>query len=191
MVLVNTLDALANPVDRLHDVDWYAAALTGLGHADIAGHLNSSDTGRLRRLREDLRGVFLAATVADAAELLNPRLSAARAVPLLVEEAGAPALAVAPEKTGYPALAARLPAALAAYIAATGLGRLGSCSADPCSCAFIDRSRAATRRYCCSWCNDRAAARAYRRRKPLTAKPSRYDKTRVGVERREATNSPS
>jgi hypothetical protein len=29
----------------------------------------------------------------------------------------------------------------------------------------VDRTRAGTRKYCCTYCNDRYAARAYRRRK--------------------------
>jgi predicted RNA-binding Zn ribbon-like protein len=64
---------------------------------------------------------------------------------------------------GLPALAARLPAALAAHVARHGLTRLGSCAAHPCACVYVDRTRAGRRRYCCDLCNDRAAA-AYRNR---------------------------
>jgi predicted RNA-binding Zn ribbon-like protein len=46
-----------------------------------------------------------------------------------------------------------------------GTGRLGVCGSDPCRCVFVDRTRAGTRKYCCTYCNDRFAARAYRRRK--------------------------
>ena len=64
----------------------------------------------------------------------------------------------------FQALAARLPAALAECVASRGLGRLGTCAAPPCHCAFVDRTRARTRRYCCTACNDRTAARLYRQR---------------------------
>ena len=63
------------------------------------------------------------------------------------------------------ALEARLPAALASYVAEHGTARLGVCGSDPCRCVFIDRTRGSTRKYCCTYCNDRYAARAYRRRK--------------------------
>ena len=66
---------------------------------------------------------------------------------------------------GVAALEARLPAAAAAFVAEHGTGRLGVCGSDPCRCVFVDRTRAGTRKYCCSYCNDRFAARAYRRRK--------------------------
>ena len=66
---------------------------------------------------------------------------------------------------GLAALEARLPAAVAAFVAEHGTKRLGVCGSDPCRCVFVDRTRAGTRKYCCSYCNDRFAARAYRRRK--------------------------
>ena len=42
---------------------------------------------------------------------------------------------------------------------------VGVCGSDPCRCVFVDRTRGGTRKYCCTYCNDRFAARAYRRRK--------------------------
>ena len=66
---------------------------------------------------------------------------------------------------GIAALEARLPAAVAGFVAEHGTKRLGVCGSDPCRCVFVDRTRAGTRKYCCSYCNDRFAARAYRRRK--------------------------
>ena len=101
------------------------------------------------------------------AALLNPQLTKARAV-FLLDVSSRPAgsrFVARPDLTGYAALAARLPAAVAAHLAEHGVGRLGICSSDPCRCAFVDRTRAGTRRYCCTVCNDRYAARAYRRRR--------------------------
>jgi predicted RNA-binding Zn ribbon-like protein len=165
VLLVNSLDYLADPPDRLTTIDWYTAVLREVGHPALAAALRADDVASLRALRDGLQGVFTAATTDTAAEILNPLLLAAEAVPVLVPERGGRArLAVAPDVTGMPALAARLPAALGAHIAEQGLRRLGSCSAAPCECVYVDRTRAGNRRYCCDLCNDRAAAAAYRRR---------------------------
>ena len=56
-------------------------------------------------------------------------------------------------------------AALASHLAQRGMGRLGTCAAGPCDCAFVDHTRGRTRRFCSTACNDRAAAQAYRQRK--------------------------
>ena len=62
-------------------------------------------------------------------------------------------------------LPARLLVAVATHVAERGVARLGICASDPCRCAYVDGTRGRTRRYCCTLCNDRAAARAYRRRR--------------------------
>jgi predicted RNA-binding Zn ribbon-like protein len=165
VLLVNSHDELADPPDRLATIDWYAAVLRAVGHPEHAAALRPGDIAALRALRAALRAAFTAATPEAAAQVLNPMLLTAAAVPVLVPEPGGRArLGVAPGVTGGPALAARLPAALAAHIARHGLTRLGSCAAHPCACVYVDRTRAGTRRYCCDLCNDRAAAAAYRNR---------------------------
>ncbi len=168
VLLLNSHDLLADPADRLHDLTWLRAALEQAGHPDLARDLRTSDLPRLRRLRADLRAVVETTDLDEAAARLNRLLAAARAVAFLVTHDDGPRLAVAPDRQGYPALAARLPAALASHVAAHGLQRLGVCQSDPCRCVFVDRTRAATRRYCCGWCNDRRSARAYRRRRSVT-----------------------
>ena len=65
-------------------------------------------------------------------------------------------------------LRGRLLFAVARHVAEHGVARLGICASDPCRCAYVDRTRGRTRRYCCTLCNDRAAARAYRRRQGET-----------------------
>ena len=165
VLLVNSHDELADPPDRLATIDWYAAVLRAVGHPEHAAALRPGDIAALRALRAALRAAFTAATPEAAAQVLNPLLLTAAAVPVLVPEPGGRArLGVAPGVTGVPALAARLPTALAAHIARRGLTRLGSCAAHPCACVYVDRTRAGTRRYCCDLCNDRAAAAAYRNR---------------------------
>ncbi len=131
-----------------------------------AGELTARDLPRLRRLRDDLRTVFESDDDATAAAVLNPLMQRARAVPLIdVDQAGGTRLRVGIGLSGVAALEARLPAALAAYVAEHGVRRLGVCGSDPCRCVFVDRTRAGTRKYCCSYCNDRRAAREYRRRR--------------------------
>ncbi|MGC4109831.1 MAG: CGNR zinc finger domain-containing protein [Nocardioides sp.] len=161
VLLVNTHDLLEDPPDRLVDLSWLTPVLSAVGHGDLAETLKPSDLPRLRTLRSLLRSAFEAPDLATAAAVLNPQLVRARAVRLLDGER----FVVAPDRSGYDALAARLPAAVAAHVAAHGPDRLGVCASDPCRCAFVDRTRAGTRRYCCEVCNDRQAARAYRRRR--------------------------
>lgn len=167
VLLVNSHDLLEDPADRLRNLTWLTGALAAVGHAELADALTASDLPRLRSLRAVLRSAFEAEDAETAAAVLNPHLLRHRAVPLL--EAGR--LVVAPDRTGYAALTARLPAAVAEHVAEHGAGRLGVCASDPCRCAFVDRTRAGTRRYCCTVCNDRYAARAYRRRRRSDSSP--------------------
>jgi predicted RNA-binding Zn ribbon-like protein len=166
VLLLNSLDLMEDPPDRLTSVSWYADVLIAAGHPGLAAGLTEADLEPLRELRALLRLVFTADSVDEAADILNPLLLQHHAVPVLVTvEPGTPTLRVAPAATGFAALAARLPAAAATLIAESELRRLGTCAGDPCQCAFVDRSRSGNRRFCCDWCNDRAAAAAYRRRK--------------------------
>ena len=168
VLLVNSLDLVADPADRLVDLRWLRAAFGQVGHDLVASELGDDDLPRLRDLRTALRAAFEAATEADAARALTPAPPAAGAIVQLLPDdggAGGYRLGVGSGRTGIEALEARLPAAVAAHLAAHGPSTLGVCASDPCRCAFVDRTRAKTRRYCCGYCNDRAAARAYRRRR--------------------------
>ncbi len=162
VLLLNSLDLLANPADRLTSLAWFREVLTDVGRGDLARDLRAVDLGPLRDLRESLRAVF--AAPAQAAALLNPMLLGAGAVPQLVAAGAGLRLEVAPGQRGLAALQARLPAALAEHVARRGTARLGTCAAPPCQCAFVDHTRGRTRRFCCAACNDRAAARQYRQR---------------------------
>ena len=167
LLLVNSLDLLEDPPDRLVDLGWLTAAFTRAGQGGLATELTRRDLPRLRALRDSLRGVFEAEDLRAAAAQLNPLLEKARAVPLLVVDSDDdhPTLQVGVGLRGVAALEARLPAALASHVAEHGTARLGVCGSDPCRCVFVDRTRGSTRKYCCTYCNDRYAARAYRRRK--------------------------
>jgi predicted RNA-binding Zn ribbon-like protein len=167
LLLVNSVDLLESPPDRLSDLSWLSAAFGAAGHADLAAQLKPADLPLLRSLREALRAAFVLEEPEHVAAELNPWLASSRG-PVLVPVDGSGdrlRLQVAPGLTGYAALAARLPAAVAVHLATYGTGRLGACASDPCRCVFVDRTRAGTRRYCCGYCNDRAAARSYRRRR--------------------------
>lgn len=165
VLLVNSFDLLEDPPDRLTDLSWFTDVLCDEGHGDIARALRPPDVRALRALRDRLRAVFEAGSPAEAAAILNPMLGQAPAVPQLVVVNGQAELQVNPADRGLQALSARLPAALAVHIAGAGVTRLGTCAADPCRCAFVDHTRGRTRRYCCTMCNDRMAARLYRERK--------------------------
>jgi predicted RNA-binding Zn ribbon-like protein len=165
VLLVNSLDLLEDPADRLTDLAWFREVTADVGRGDITAALADGDLPGLRELRESLRMVFQASSAGEAADRLNPLLLRAAAVPQLVVTGGGARIEVAPGERGLTALAARLPLALAELIAQRGPARLGTCAALPCQCAFIDRTRARTRRFCCTACNDRAAARLYRQRK--------------------------
>jgi predicted RNA-binding Zn ribbon-like protein len=164
LLLVNSHDLLEEQPDRLGDLAWLTRAFTSVGHAGLAADLSETDLPRLRALRDALRRVFVSDDVTEVAAALNPLLEQARTL-LVVDPETGPALRVGVGLRGLAALEARLPAALAAYVAEPGLDRLGVCGSDPCRCVFVDRTRAGTRKYCCTYCNDRHAARAYRRRK--------------------------
>ena len=80
---------------------------------------------------------------------------------------------------------------MAGFVADHGLSGCGICGSDPCRCVFVDRTRAGTRKYCCDYCNDRLAARAYRRRKSGLRTPTvrnrAYRAAYVGCEIRPLT----
>jgi predicted RNA-binding Zn ribbon-like protein len=167
LLLVNSLDLLESPADRLSDLSWLSAAFGAAGHADLAGQLRPADLPALSSLREALRAAFVLDDPGQVAAELNPWLVSAPGAELVPVHGSEDRLRleVAPGLKGYAALAARLPAAVAMHLARYGTRRLGACQSDPCRCVFVDRTRAGTRRYCCGYCNDRAAARSYRRRR--------------------------
>jgi predicted RNA-binding Zn ribbon-like protein len=163
VALVNTWDLLADPPDLLRDA---AAADRFLRrHGLDADAAALGGVGELRAVRDRLRAVFHAADRPAAAELLNRLLADSGALPRLVPAGTGWRLAAGPAEPGARRLAAVAATGLAGFVAERGFDRLGTCAAAPCDCAFVDRSRAGTRRYCCSYCADRVAASAYRARR--------------------------
>jgi hypothetical protein len=88
VLLLNSLDLLDDPPDRLTDLGWLREVLAAVGRADIGDALTAEDLAGLRELRESLRAVFQARSPAEAASLLNPMLVHASAIPQLVASGG-------------------------------------------------------------------------------------------------------
>src|SRR5581483_10678144 len=106
VLLINSLDLLEDPPDRLTDLQWFTEVLHEEGHGDIAAALRPADLNGLRALRDDLRPVFEAGSVEAAASLLNPVLARAGVVPQLVVIGGRAELRVNPAARGLQALMA-------------------------------------------------------------------------------------
>jgi predicted RNA-binding Zn ribbon-like protein len=161
VLLLNSVDLLEDPPDRMAaDLAWWRRALTRNGHEELAAAQRDVDLPLLQELRATLRAAFEASSDDEARELLNVALLDAGAVVQLTPTG----LGVTGTGPGGD-LPARLLVAVATQVAERGADRLGICASDPCRCAYVDRTRGGTRRYCCTLCNDRAAARAYRRRR--------------------------
>jgi len=161
--LINTYWVLDSPPDSLIDISVYQRILRDAGEDTLADQLGPPELDELRALRTQLRPVFAADTIEEAVIALNPMLRETSAAQLALRD-GTAYWDPAAGQRGMPALRARLLAALAAHLVRHGTARLGTCQAAPCTCVYVDHSRARTRRYCCDQCNDRAAAAAYRRR---------------------------
>lgn len=55
VLLLNSLDLLEDPPDRLTDLTWLGEVFAAVGRDDIAGALAEEDLAGLRSLRESLR----------------------------------------------------------------------------------------------------------------------------------------
>ena len=100
VLLLNSLDLLDDPPDRLTDLTWLSEVLAAVGRDDIADALSAGDLAGLRQLRDSLRAVFAAGTLAEAVSLLNSMLVRASAVPQLVAASDGLRLQVAPGRGG-------------------------------------------------------------------------------------------
>ena len=107
VLLINSLDNLEDPPDRLTSADWFRSVTAQAGRGELTAGLGEADLSGLRELRDCLRAVFLAESAGEAAALLNPALVRAGAVAQLVITPDGPALEVAPGEQGLAALAAR------------------------------------------------------------------------------------
>lgn len=171
VALLNTYDAYDAEPERLHSVESLKRLVAALGWTDVAtSRLTQRDVVAVKELREQIREIFAEAADGDAAAAANAcnRLLA-RVRPVLALHPAQDRAALGVAEAGSNAvrrLEDRVSLAVAVGLASPGI-RLGLCDAHPCHCAYVDRSRAGTRRFCCELCADRFAAAAYRRRRKL------------------------
>jgi predicted RNA-binding Zn ribbon-like protein len=162
---LNTYDELEDPKDRLTSVAVLRDVLGRRGLDELATGLTDRHLGALRRLRENLREVFLEPDETAKAEVLNRLLDGAGARARLRRSEDGWAWTASSTRTGLAPLTAVLAGALADVLAAGASERLGVCAGHPCRCVYVDTTRSKRQRYCCELCNDRMAAAAYRRRR--------------------------
>ena len=164
--IVNTWESLPTPHEGLEDVEDLRIFLRAVGRAEAAPAVTDRDLAEFKNLRGRLRRVFETDDAAEAASVLNAIATESGAVPRLAPDAGGWTLEFGPEDgsiTGR--LAATAAVALIEVVRAHGLTRFGTCAADPCMCAYVDRTKNRSKRYCCELCADRAAQRDYRARR--------------------------
>ena len=164
--LVNTWDELHTEPDLIEGLVDVRTWLEWHGLKTAAAQLGEQDVDAVRALRGRLDRVFDAEDEDEAARLLN-ELAREYGTPPELERAGGDwRVRTWPEEgEGLPAVAAYAAAGLQDAFRELGWKRFGRCAGEPCRCAFVDRSRNRSRRYCCELCADRVAQAAYRRRK--------------------------
>jgi predicted RNA-binding Zn ribbon-like protein len=169
VALLNTYDAYDSRPERLVGVASLKRLFARLGWTDVAtSRLTKRDVAAVKVLREQVREIFaflVEGDAAAAAQACNDLLLRVRPVLALYPAAQRTVLGVADgDSDAVRRLEERVSVAVAIGLASPNI-RLGLCDAHPCRCAYVDRSRAGTRRFCCELCADRFAAAAYRRRK--------------------------
>jgi len=161
--LANTWDTLDPPSERLPDVDTLRRVLVHHGREAAAAAATEPGLTAVRSLRDALRSTFFVGDEAAAVAHLNTLLEGVPAPRLLREGDG---WRFGWDETSPAFLAGTTTVALLDAIHRYGFGRFGVCAGPPCTGVYVDRSRNASRRYCCWLCADRvtqAAARARRR----------------------------
>lgn len=158
--LANTWETLDPPSERLAEVASLQRLLRHHGHLEAAEAATEQDVRRLRRVRDRIRAAFVARDEESAVAELNTLLERAPA-PRLV----GPSWRFAWDESTPSFVGPAAATALLDAISTHGFGRFGSCANSPCTGVFVDRSRNASRRYCCHWCADRTHQRASRGRR--------------------------
>jgi predicted RNA-binding Zn ribbon-like protein len=164
--LLNSWDELEPEPDLLRDPAIAGRFLRRHGFDEAGASADARELEALRALRTRVRQAWDAPDDETAVELLNALLAECDVHPYLQPGPnGAWAFRWdAPGRlasTFAPGLCA---AALLEEIERNGRRRLGSCAGAPCRCAFVDRSRNRSRRYCSDRCADRVNQAAHRRR---------------------------
>jgi predicted RNA-binding Zn ribbon-like protein len=172
--LVNTWDELHPEPDLIEGLVDVRTWLEWHGLTTAAGQLEERDVDAVRELRGRLDHVFDAQAEDEAAALLNELAREYGTPPWLERDGNDWRVRTWPEEgEGLPAVAAYAAAGLQDAFHRLGWKRFGRCAGSPCRCAFVDRSRNRTRRYCCSLCADRVAQAQYRARRRGAPPPRR------------------
>jgi predicted RNA-binding Zn ribbon-like protein len=179
--LINTWDELEPEPDLIEGVTDIRTWLEWHGLSTAAKRMVEADVDRVRELRAQFDRVFDGSDEAEAAGRLN-ELAREYGTPPVLERAGSGwRLRSWPdEDEGLPAVAAYATAGLLTAFQELGWARFGRCAGSPCRCAFVDRSRNRSRRYCCTLCADRVAQAQYRSRRREASRPLRPEAGRGG-----------
>jgi predicted RNA-binding Zn ribbon-like protein len=170
--LINTWDELEPEPDLIEGLDDVRTWLEWHGLMTAAKRVGEADVDRVRALRARLDRVFDAGDEAEAANRLNELAREYGTPPVLERTHGGWHLRSWPaESEGLPAVAAYATAGLLIAFQQLGWARFGRCAGSPCRCAFVDRSRNRSRRYCCTLCADRVAQAQYRTRRREASRP--------------------
>jgi predicted RNA-binding Zn ribbon-like protein len=164
--LLASWDELEPEPEQLRDPALVTRFLSRHGLYEAAALADGDDLAALRALRDRLAAAWDADSDERAVELLNRVVADSPARPRLVRESGAWQFRF--DRPGEPVsrFAGGLAAgALLEEIRLHGRRRLGRCAGAPCRCAFVDRSRNRSKRYCCDLCADRVNQAAARRRR--------------------------
>ena len=179
--LVNTWDELEPEPDLIESLEDVRVWLEWHGLSTAAKRLGEADVDRVRALRARFDRVFEAGGEAEAASRLNELAREYGRPPVLEQSNGGWRLRSWPEEDeGLPAVAAYATAGLLAAFQELGWARFGRCAGSPCRCAYVDRSRNRSRRYCCTLCADRVAQAQYRARRREASRPQRAGAGREG-----------
>ena len=164
--IVNTWDELHSPKDLIEGLEDLRYLLEWHGLSAAAQTVREPDVQRLRDLRDRFSAVFDAAGEDEAAALVNALVRDYGRPPQLERAGGSWRVRAWPdEREGLDAAAAFAAVGLLEALRDLGWSRFGRCGGLPCRCAYIDRSRNRSRRYCCELCSNRVAQASSRARR--------------------------
>jgi predicted RNA-binding Zn ribbon-like protein len=168
LAFVNTHNLYVTPAEQLA-LPRLGELATQHGFSDCVKDLTEDDIPTLRTIRERLRPLFTGPSSAEKVAALNAVLrSEGTGVELARGRAGLRLIPV-PRRDPVARFAVLVVDALATAMVTGDPARFRHCVADPCRCVYVDRTKAGRQRYCSTWCNDRVASAAYRRRQLAAA----------------------
>ena len=158
-----------SPLEERADLDAYLSS-----RAWLQRRAEDRDVATLKRLRRELRPIFVASDAGDEEQvvsLVNGLLAKYPVSPYIAgHDSQTWHLHVAERGSSVAALiTAECIMGLAMLAVDFGPTRLGVCSADRCDNVFVDTSPNKSRRYCSDRCSSRANVAAFRARQKAAA----------------------